>query len=1221
MDASGSAFCQGVSKQNNYGALAMLKMIREFCLRFPWLIILLVLLISGGAIFQIRNNLYFEGDVTKFLPGDLKAVKANDYSQKNFNYQERVLIGIDYPAGSILEPAVLRNIEQIVLGLTELKAQKSFESQLTGKTENLLLPIGIDTEDIISIANLEDTILDRESGSVVAGSFIEKLKQDYEINSPPGLEERLPQSDIDLQRITPALKKRIQKDRIFNGSILSEDEHAATIQIPMIRKWDYKRRFALLELETAMDPQKLKSRFEGNDSTFPFTVYGKTYANLTIDDDFIKKHTDKVSAKLRSFLLSELEPVLDEYPDLEKALNGKMSPSVLKKVLQSADDRDFFLDPKNQRWENFTNDLYEFTLEVIDPLSRENLEFKFFDVRDIYNLKVNYGLITELVEKYKQPGINIHIAGQPVTVALISYMMRNDMRKMMPIAVGIIFLVLIATFRNIPGLVIPLLTVVITVIWTLGLMALTGVPLSISTTSMPIILLAIGTAYGIHLLNRYFSEIDSVSNRPAVINRTFKEVGPAVIMAAMTTIAGFGSLSFSSLPNMQHFGIFSATGVAIALVLSFTLTPAILMLTKNGIRKNKTTLEKSEKKGHSEPNSQTGWPLFVIKRPKTILSLVILVGVLAVIGTLNNYFEGDPIITFETESPLYQADQFVNRSLTGTNMINLVFRFRDRILLEDSEAVEELTRRAEDFDKQWLGFINDNQEFAETPLKNLSTKLMSLAMRDQPNPESIERELVLIRDILNEEFTAENNIPATLEEPSSYADDSSDASTGAEGELVDDLESLTDGSAGDLNDLGDLGDLSALGEEPPQTKVQGGFSGINPGQLSGLKDIASRLNISETEQDSFFKAVIAIRETKYNDTGMKMQRAFNLLQDFFVVDVKQPLVLHKLEELYGFLKGLEEPVVIKGGEQLKPTGLITSPVDLIRKVYKTFYHDDDSTFDRLPDTTRDGFKDITLTDRSLIGVSINQAQSSNRDMFDSMVTADHKEFQMQILMRSGSSRIIDSYVQAAMAETSRLFPGNDPYIDRILIGGMAPQLREVTGLLMDSQLKSIAGSFVLVWIVTFFIFRSALGGLFSLIPLGFTVLLNFGMMYALGWPLTQGTVIIASIAIGIGIDYTIHFLERFKIQIRQGDSLKMAYFNTVRTSGRAIFINAISVTLGFMVLIFSDFIPITQMGFLMMGTMLFSTLGAMIILPIMIVIIQPSFIKKQNGNNLKVAES
>lgn len=90
------------------------------------------------------------------------------------------------------------------------------------------------------------------------------------------------------------------------------------------------------------------------------------------------------------------------------------------------------------------------------------------------------------------------------------------------------------------------------------------------------------------------------------------------------------------------------------------------------------------------------------------------------------------------------------------------------------------------------------------------------------------------------------------------------------------------------------------------------------------------------------------------------------------------------------------------------------------------------------------------------------------------------------------------------------------------------------------------------------------------------------------------------------------------MQLRQGDAIEVAYVNTLHTSGKAILINALSVALGFSVLVFSDFLPVIAMGVLMVGTMLFSTLGALIVLPVLIFIIKPRFITNQVFDSPKI---
>ncbi len=117
-----------------------------------------------------------------------------------------------------------------------------------------------------------------------------------------------------------------------------------------------------------------------------------------------------------------------------------------------------------------------------------------------------YGQIRELIDKEQNDSgpETIYLAGRPVLEVTYGKYMSEDMGKMMPLVIVVIIIVLFFTFRNLSGILLPLAVVLGSVIWTLGIMALCKVPMFPITTQMPIILMAIGIADGIHILNRYF---------------------------------------------------------------------------------------------------------------------------------------------------------------------------------------------------------------------------------------------------------------------------------------------------------------------------------------------------------------------------------------------------------------------------------------------------------------------------------------------------------------------------------------------------------------------------------------------------------------------------------------------------------------------------------------------------------------------------------------------
>jgi len=105
-----------------------------------------------------------------------------------------------------------------------------------------------------------------------------------------------------------------------------------------------------------------------------------------------------------------------------------------------------------------------------------------------------------------------------------------------------------------------------------------------------------------------------------------------------------------------------------------------------------------------------------------------------------------------------------------------------------------------------------------------------------------------------------------------------------------------------------------------------------------------------------------------------------------------------------------------------------------------------------------------------------------------------------------------------------------------------------------------------------------------------------------GIPLNIATVLVASIAMGIGIDYSIHVITHFNDSIKNGASIKQAMEDTIGISGKAIIINVVSVSAGFLVLLFSEMVPLQYFGLLIFLSMVGSGLSALTFLPVILII-------------------
>ena len=156
--------------------------------------------------------------------------------------------------------------------------------------------------------------------------------------------------------------------------------------------------------------------------------------------------------------------------------------------------------------------------------------------------------------------------------------------------------------------------------------------------------------------------------------------------------------------------------------------------------------------------------------------------------------------------------------------------------------------------------------------------------------------------------------------------------------------------------------------------------------------------------------------------------------------------------------------------------------------------------------------------------------------------------------------------------------------------------------LIKSQIGSLIVAILLVILLVSLIFWSIVKGLYASLPILATIAVLFGIMGLTGIPLNMVTVLVASIAMGIGIDYSIHFISHFNYSLNKYRNLNLAIKETMLISGKAIIINFISVTAGFLVLLFSELVPMIYFGVLIAFGMLGSSLGALTLLPAMFLI-------------------
>ncbi|NQT76516.1 MAG: RND family transporter [Bacteroidetes bacterium] len=266
----------------------------------------------------------------------------------------------------------------------------------------------------------------------------------------------------------------------------------------------------------------------------------------------------------------------------------------------------------------------------------------------------------------------LYYAGSPMMVTAIAKLIASDLSLLLPLAFLLIAVILAAFFKTIRGVLLPLLTVAIAIVWTLGIMALLGFKMSMISNNIPIILLAVGSAYTIHVLNR-INEMKDTDRRKALLKAMIYIFIP-VLLAAITTAIGFMSFIFGAyLEMIRDFGIFTSMGTFFAAFLSLFFTPALIA--------GFSIYRKKAIKGkhlHGTPLLTIYFlaPLkrLLIRHPKYILTSWTILIIISIMGIFLIKRSVDIQEYFRKDNPARTAENIMINKFGGSKPIFIIFQ-------------------------------------------------------------------------------------------------------------------------------------------------------------------------------------------------------------------------------------------------------------------------------------------------------------------------------------------------------------------------------------------------------------------------------------------------------------------------------------------------------------------------------------------------------------------
>jgi predicted RND superfamily exporter protein len=266
----------------------------------------------------------------------------------------------------------------------------------------------------------------------------------------------------------------------------------------------------------------------------------------------------------------------------------------------------------------------------------------------------------------------VYFTGLPVINAVINRSIITDNLFLIPLVVIIVLGMLFFSFRRFTFVILPFMTVVIAVLWTVGMAAMIGMKLSVLTTLLPVILVAVGSAYGIHIVTHYVQDTKdrelTVEEHRALVFELVKKLIKPVFLAALTTLAGFISFCFTPIVPMREFGYCASFGVLVAFIMAVFFIPAMFLV--RGPKKPQD--EPKERKSGSFNNTVAVFFLRIVDKKNFVLLAAAFAVIISIYGLSKVIIDNSVIDFFQKETDISRSDRFVRTFFGGSKDLNLV---------------------------------------------------------------------------------------------------------------------------------------------------------------------------------------------------------------------------------------------------------------------------------------------------------------------------------------------------------------------------------------------------------------------------------------------------------------------------------------------------------------------------------------------------------------------
>ncbi|TJY34597.1 efflux RND transporter permease subunit [Pontimicrobium aquaticum] len=295
--------------------------------------------------------------------------------------------------------------------------------------------------------------------------------------------------------------------------------------------------------------------------------------------------------------------------------------------------------------------------------------------------------------------------------------------------------------------------------------------------------------------------------------------------------------------------------------------------------------------------------------------------------------------------------------------------------------------------------------------------------------------------------------------------------------------------------------------------------------------------------------------------------------------------LKKMDEL--------EELIIETPELSKPISVVS-----LVKYSKQAYYNGNLKYYQLPTSQENNFI-----------LSYAKNSSSDVDLLKNFVDSTGQYARITTFMKDSGIDKMERIEDNLTTKINKVFP-KDKY--EVIVTGKAYLFQKGTKYLVNNLILSLSLAIFLISVFMAYMFRSFRMIIVSLIPNLLPLLITAGLMGYLGVPIKPSTILVFSIAFGISVDDTIHFLAKYRQELQANHwRIKKSVYAALRETGISMFYTSIVLFFGFSVFIISNFGGTVALGALVSGTLLFAMLANLLLLPSLLLSLERSIANKE----------